>query len=141
MKNIYLLINTLGLAFLIQSCGVAISSSHHDVHYDDYVTYDIYEIRPSGALEHLYGDCINLDDPFDDSGTVHVDNVFIGDDLFMNWDNHRDELFLTFETDLSLIHSTSFSNTFFRMGNEVEFSFGSDYTDFLIKFSGPYCMY
>lgn len=141
MKRVLTGIPFIIFSVIIQSCGVSISSTNHEVTYDDYVSYEIYEISPSGRLSFIYSDCINLDDPVDRSGSVHVDTPYVGEDLYFSWENYRNSLDLYFEDDFHMIYSSSFSTSYFRSGNHVDFEIETEYSDYRIEFTGPYCNY
>ncbi len=139
MKHIFFFTPMIIVSMITQSCGVAISSSSHEVVYDDFISYEIYEESPSGRLTFIFSDCINLDDPYDASGSVHIDTPYIGEDLYISWENRRGAFNLFFESGFSVIHSTSFSTDYFRNGNEVDFQIETDFSEYRVEFSGPFC--
>ena len=126
--------------FMIQACGVAIhSDSHHQPH-SDFVSYKIYELTPRGDLDYIYSDCINLDDPFEDEGSVHVDTPYAGEDLILSWYQVAGDISLTFEDNFHLIHRATFDTYVFRFGEVQEFIIGTGQTDYFISLEGPHCV-
>ena len=147
MNSIIKAISFISIISMLNACGVEISDTSGDSHHtvtvpaDDFAAYTIYLEDEFGDLEEIYRDCINLDDPFDDSGSVHVDLEFRSDDLFMSWENTGSSLFLQFRDGNSrLLYDDRIPTFKFRQGDVVEFSIGGGFgPDYLIAFEGPFC--
>ena len=133
LKNLIVLA---GMAAFFQSCAVEVRDDTPDYDYvevtpfDDFVSYTIYDLSPSGRQTVLYSDCINLDDPFEDSGSVHIDTEYFEDDLYMYWSNDFGRLNITFENNRNTIYTTDYTTRSFRDGRTAEFVIGVGLADY-----------
>lgn len=139
LRSIKVLLLVLISAGLQTACGVAIhTTSESTVGHANFVTFEIYEITRRGYLDHVYSDCINLNQ-VNDEGSIYIETPNWREELTMHWRQDYSSIVFVFEHDYSPISTSSFDRYYFKRGQVAEVSIGTGYSSYLVKFSGPNC--
>jgi len=125
-------------ALLLSSCGVIVVDSDTSSSQQTFVNFEIYEINRHGSLNAIYSDCINLRRATDE-GSVYIETAYWQEDLSMHWRQDYSEIVFAFEDRYTKIASSSFDRQYFLRGQSSEIAIGTGFSNYLVRFSGPYC--
>ncbi|MFW7380712.1 MAG: hypothetical protein ACOH5I_18000 [Oligoflexus sp.] len=138
-QTIKTLVFVLATSLFLQACGVTIVGSETSDSPQNFVSFEIYEINRFGELEDIYSDCINLDQQRDE-GSIYIETPYWGEDLTMHWRQDFSQISFVFEDHFEQIASSSFDRHYFLRGQTAEIALGTDLSDYLVRFTGPYCL-